>query len=406
MSEWNSTTIGDVAEIFDGPHATPKKTETGPWFLSISSLKQGKLDLSDSAHLSDDDFQKWTRRVTPRKGDILFSYETRLGEAAMMPGGIRACLGRRMGILRPRPGKVESRFLLYAYLGPEFQHVIRERSIHGATVDRIPLVDLPVWPIRLPSLIEQQAIGDLLGVLDDKIAVNDKVAEKSGELALAVGRKAILEASGRETSLSLHAEIVKGLSYRSADLGIGEDGLVSLKCVGRGGGFQTGGIKLYGGEFKVAQIVEDGDIVVAQTDLTQQAEVIGRPVRIMNPGGFRRLIASLDLAIVRPRAPLSREMLLALLSADEFHEHALAYCNGTTVLHLGAKALPEFKFSMPEPGAIRTATEKMKTMLACSDQARRQSDALGRLRDALLPKLMSGEIRVREAEKVVEDVTL
>lgn len=34
MSEWTTTTIGEIAEIFDGPHATPKKTEVGPWFLS------------------------------------------------------------------------------------------------------------------------------------------------------------------------------------------------------------------------------------------------------------------------------------------------------------------------------------------------------------------------------------
>jgi len=176
MPEWKTTILGDVAEIFDGPHATPTKTETGPWFLSISSLKQGQLDLSESAHLSDEDFQKWTRRVTPREGDVLFSYETRLGEAALMPTGIQACLGRRMGLLRPKTGTADSRFLLYTYLGPEFQQTIRERSIHGATVDRIPLVDLPDWPIRLPSLQEQKTIARLLGALDDKIAVNDQIA--------------------------------------------------------------------------------------------------------------------------------------------------------------------------------------------------------------------------------------
>src|SRR5438270_9011216 len=172
MSEWEMTTVGEVAEIFDGPHATPKKTEAGPWFLSISSLKQGQLDLRESAHLSIEDFKKWARRVTPREGDVLFSYETRLGEAALMPRGIQACLGRRMGLLRVKSGKADSRFLLYAYLGPEFQQVIRERSIHGATVDRIPLTDLPSWPIRIPSLPEQQAISGLLGALDDKIDAN------------------------------------------------------------------------------------------------------------------------------------------------------------------------------------------------------------------------------------------
>src|SRR5664280_3618058 len=111
--KWEVRRIGDVAEVFDGPHATPHKTDAGPWFLSISSLQAGRLALEESAHLSEEDFARWTRRVTPQSGDVLFSYETRLGEAAIMPAGIRACLGRRMGLLRPWD-EINPRFLLYA----------------------------------------------------------------------------------------------------------------------------------------------------------------------------------------------------------------------------------------------------------------------------------------------------
>lgn len=87
---------------FDGPHATPPKTRDGPVLLGISNLASGRLDLRQTEHLSDDDYVRWTRRVTPRPNDIVFSYETRLGEAALIPKGLRACLGRRMGLLRPR----------------------------------------------------------------------------------------------------------------------------------------------------------------------------------------------------------------------------------------------------------------------------------------------------------------
>lgn len=111
-SEW--TTIGAISQVFDGPHATPKKIDEGPYFLSISSLEAGKLDLEKSARISDEQFEKWTKRVTPEEGDLLFSYETRLGEAALMPGGIKACLGRRMGLLRLDRTKVDPRYLLFA----------------------------------------------------------------------------------------------------------------------------------------------------------------------------------------------------------------------------------------------------------------------------------------------------
>lgn len=145
------TTIGEVVEVFDGPHATPKKIEIGPIFLSISSLENGRLDLSKSARLSEADFAKWTKRVTPRKGDLLFSYETRLGQAALMPDGVRACLGRRMGLLRPRKDKVIPEYLLYAYLSPAFQQIIVANTITGATVDRIALSEMPNFGIRIPG---------------------------------------------------------------------------------------------------------------------------------------------------------------------------------------------------------------------------------------------------------------
>ena len=115
--------------IYDGPHATPKKTKSGPIFLGISNLTNGSLDLSDAEHISEHDYLKWTRRIEPRPDDIVFSYETRLGEAAIIPVGLKCCLGRRMGLMRPDTSKVDPRFLLYAYLGPEFQETIGARTV-------------------------------------------------------------------------------------------------------------------------------------------------------------------------------------------------------------------------------------------------------------------------------------
>ncbi|WP_180794149.1 restriction endonuclease subunit S, partial [Vibrio parahaemolyticus] len=168
-------TIGDVAEIFDGPHATPKKIEDGPYFLSISSLEGGRIDLSKSAHVSEEQFVKWTKRVTPKKGDLLFSYETRLGEAALMPDGVRACLGRRMGLLRPNLDKVIPEYLLYAYLSPFFQQVIKANTIVGATVDRIALSEMKNFPVRIPSLDEQKSACLLLSAIDKKIELNNRI---------------------------------------------------------------------------------------------------------------------------------------------------------------------------------------------------------------------------------------
>lgn len=185
----SSTRIGDVADTYDGTHATPEKTLAGPWFLSISSLSGGRLLLSESAHLSEDDFVRWTRRITPRSGDILFSYETRLGEAALMPTGLRACLGRRMALLRPRD--VGSRMLLQAFLSSSFQETIKQYAVHGATVDRIPLKEFPSWQINLPTQ-EADRLESNLAPLDRLAQQHERENQTLAELRDALLPKLVL----------------------------------------------------------------------------------------------------------------------------------------------------------------------------------------------------------------------
>lgn len=172
LRSWPRVRIGDVAEVFDGPHATPKKISAGPVFLGISSLNRGRLDLSNTEHLSEDEFVKWTRRITPRAGDVVFSYETRIGEAAIIPAGLRCCLGRRMGLVRTDPSKLDPHFFLYQYLSPVFQEFLNSRTIHGSTVDRIALKEFPDFEIDLPPLVVQRQVAKVMRDMDAKIDLN------------------------------------------------------------------------------------------------------------------------------------------------------------------------------------------------------------------------------------------
>ncbi|SDT68900.1 type I restriction enzyme, S subunit [Streptomyces sp. TLI_053] len=179
--DWQTVTLGDIADVFDGPHATPKKTADGPWYLSISSLKNGRFDLAESAHLGDDQYPDWTRRVTPQFGDTMFSYETRLGQAAFWDRNEPAALGRRMGLLRPKQGELVPRFLTLLYLGPQFQDEIKKRTVRGSTVDRIPIAAMASWPVSLPSTAEQRRIVALLDTFD--VLANDLAIGLPAELS-------------------------------------------------------------------------------------------------------------------------------------------------------------------------------------------------------------------------------
>jgi type I restriction enzyme, S subunit len=171
---WTESLLGDICVIFDGPHATPKLSESGPIFLGISNLNNGLIDVTNTNHVSESDFSVWTRRVTPSPLDIVFSYETRLGQVAIIPKGLKCCLGRRMGLLRVKSGKIHPLVLLQAYMASDFQETIRQRTIHGSTVDRIPLKEMENFPIRVPTGPSMENLGQKLSALWDMIERNQQ----------------------------------------------------------------------------------------------------------------------------------------------------------------------------------------------------------------------------------------
>lgn len=161
--------------IYDGPHATPPKSDSGAVFLGISNFSNGRLDLSNIRYISEDDLPQWTKRVTPKAHDIVFSYEATLNLYAIIPDGFYGCLGRRMALMRPDERKVDYRFLYYYMFSTEWREEIERYKVNGSTVDRIPLVSFPSFTVNLPDMATQRYIAEILSELDDKIEINNKI---------------------------------------------------------------------------------------------------------------------------------------------------------------------------------------------------------------------------------------
>ena len=172
---WEKVAIKSVCKgIYDGPHATPPMSDSGAIFLGIANFSNGRLDLSDIRYISENDLSKWTKRVTPQADDIVFSYEATLNLYAIIPDGFRGCLGRRMALIRVDKEQIDHKFLYYYFYSDAWRSVIKENTVIGATVDRIPLVKFPDFPIELPPLTTQRRIADILSAYDDLIENNRK----------------------------------------------------------------------------------------------------------------------------------------------------------------------------------------------------------------------------------------
>lgn len=173
--KWEKVAIKDICTgIYDGPHATPPLSDTGAIFLGISNFNNGRLDFSDIRYISEDDLPKWTKRVIPQKNDIVFSYEATLNLYAIIPEGFHGCLGRRMALLRVDETKADYKFLYYYFYSDAWRATVNENIVLGATVDRIPLIKFPDFPVELPPLETQHRIADILSAYDDLIENNQK----------------------------------------------------------------------------------------------------------------------------------------------------------------------------------------------------------------------------------------
>ncbi|QLH43792.1 MAG: restriction endonuclease subunit S [Coxiellaceae bacterium] len=192
------------------------------------------------------------------------------------------------------------------------------------------------------------------------------------------------------------ADIIKGKSYSSKDLvDVSSTALVTLKSFARGGGFRLDGFKPYAGGFKSTQVVVPGDLIVAYTDVTQAAELIGKPAIVIGLQEFSTLVASLDIGIIKPRLELiSRQYLYGLFKTDSFQSHTLAHTSGTTVLHLSKEAVGSYLFVCPDPKIIAAFTTIASEIANRIQVSIDEIQTLTVLRNTLLPRLISGQLQI------------
>lgn len=392
--------------IFDGPHATPKETDDGPVFLGIKNITDdGALDLSEIRHVSEEEYPRWTRRVTPQPGDVVFTYEATLHRYALVPEGFRGCLGRRVALVRPDPDQVDSRYLLYFFLSRAWRQIIESNVITGATVDRVPLEKLPSFQVALPRLSVQQQIADILSAYDDLIENNRRRTVLLEEAARQLYREwfVSLRFPGHE-----HTHITDGVPERWE-----RRPLVSCATFRSGGTPSKGRTEYWDGEIPWVSSGEMAATRIYDTPLHVSPEGAEAGSRLISPGTILIVVRGMSLAKEFRLATVAREMafnqdLKALESRDGvdslflFHtlldqrsgirELATEASHGTK--KLDTVVLERLPILVAEPRLQRLFRDTVAPSLAQRDNLYHQNTRLRAARDLLLPRLMSGEIAV------------
>jgi type I restriction enzyme S subunit len=300
---------------------------------------------------------------------------------------------------------------------------------------------LSVIPLPIPPLSEQRAIAHILGTLDDKIELNRRMSETLEAMARALFKSWFVDfdpvrakSEGRDPglpkpladlfpdsfedselgvipkgwdvrALSDFVDVARGLSYKGSGLSEGGVPMHNLNSIYEGGGYKHEGLKRYDGDYKSQHVTRAGDLIVANTEQGHDRLLIGYAAIV--PSRFASdTLFSHHIYRVRPStdSTLTAEYLCHLLNTTVMHDIVSGYANGTTVNMLPIEGLQSPLIVVPPARAISAfsgiaAAERMR-----HGEAIEESRTLSALRDALLPKLISGELRVKDAERIAAGV--
>ena len=192
---------------------------------------------------------------------------------------------------------------------------------------------------------------DTIGSVDDLIEKNEEIMQNARLFSEKLFSNEFLRRKEKNYRLSDFCSFESGYSYTSEELKESKTGMISIKCLGLDGSFKQNGIKSLFPKKSISQNKKCiiGDVLVAHTDLTKNQEIIGSPCIVTSSATFDSLTYSMDMVKVAPlNCCFNRAMIYQILKSENFHNYALGFCSGTTVVHLSKRALETYDFFGPK----------------------------------------------------------
>ena len=396
--------IGEICYVYDGPHATPIKTKSGPIYLGIDAVTDGgRLNSAEFSYLSESDYKIWTKRVTPQCDDIVFSYEATLGRYAMIPEGFYGCLGRRLAIVRAKDSRVNPRWLYYYFLSPEWSAFIANHTVKGSTVNRISVEDYPNYPIPLPERKTQDAVVEVLSTIDQKIDNNTNLCVKLESMAKTLydywftqfdfpdenGKPYCSSGGEMVWNDQLKREIPKGWQVSSIGSVTRNYDSKRVPLSQNERDIMKGGIPYYGATGIMDYVnrhIFDGQYVLIAEDGSVM-DVKGNPIVQMIWG---KTWVNNHAHVLQGCNGYSNELLYLLLQ----HIPVVKIMTGSIQKKINQNNLNSYKIpQIPDP-ISQAFYEIVKPMFEKIQSLQDENDELTKLRDWLLPVLMNGQATV------------
>ena len=276
--------------------------------------------------------------------------------------------------------------------------------------------------VFLPSIETQNKIGEILYIIDQKIALNTRInaeleamakqlynywfvqfdfPDENGKPYKSSGGKMVYNSTlkreipaGWEVNsiINIIEPLERGISYSSEDINknIGIP-MFNLACYSKLGEYRTGELKTFSGYVKSENKTYPYDMLIACTDMTQDADIIGRPILVTEE--YDSYVYSMDLIKITPKE-IDKFYLYYSLRTPFYHKYIKPFASGTNVKHLKVDGIENYIISIP-PAYLQSLFEKIVSNLKKKEmKIINENIDLTHLRDSLLPMLMNGQVTV------------
>ncbi|EYD80769.1 TPA: restriction endonuclease subunit S [Escherichia coli] len=175
-SKWANKSLKELGvQLIDCVHKTPSAQTHGIPYIGIPQMKNGELDFEASPRLiSEADYKLWTEKVNPQRGDIVLSRRCNPGETAYVSDNTKFALGQNLVLLRTTGNLIKPEYLRWVVNSTYWWNEVEKYKNPGAIFDSLKCCDIPNFKIPAPPLHIQDKISYILGSLTDKINLNNK----------------------------------------------------------------------------------------------------------------------------------------------------------------------------------------------------------------------------------------
>ncbi|ORF26464.1 hypothetical protein BGI15_06615 [Snodgrassella alvi] len=424
MSKKYSNLTSLLANIVDNRGKSVPVSDTGFPLIATNCIKHSSIypTFENIRYVNDDIKNNWFR-THPEPNDIIFVNKGTPGRVCLVPDPVSFCFAQDMIGFRCDPEKIDYQYL-FAILRSEYIQKKIENYHVGLVIPHFKKGDLDSLNIpRMASRAEELAIGELYLTLSKKIELNNLINTELEAMAKTLydywfvqfdfpneegkpykssgGKMVYNSILKREIPegwsvdrLQSYINFKRGISYKSNEIShIQGKEFLNLNSFSLKGEFKIEGTKYFIGKYNQESLVSSGGLVVAITDVTRNADIIGKAFIIPNIFEDGALISCDVVSVTSER--LNKFYLEQLFNSTYYHSYIKYYASGTLVLHLNLNGINWFNAILPPVGLLNQFEEFCKPILKKKAVILKENKQLIELRDWLLPMLMNGQVTVK-----------